>query len=56
MDVNKMLEFLINLSTMLIQENIEKQLKDSLKSITSAKNDFEEKQKEFKELENELNR
>jgi len=51
-----MLEFLINLSTMLNQERIEKSVRDALKVISSAKNDFEEKQKEFKELENELNR
>jgi len=31
-------------------------VRDTLKIISSAKNDFEEKQKEFKELENELNR
>jgi len=54
--VYKLLEFLINLSTHLNQERIEKGVRESLKVISSAKNDFEEKQKEFKEYENELNR
>lgn len=56
MTVYKLLEFLINLSTHINQERMDKSVKEHLKPFANNKNDFEEKQKEFKELENELNR
>jgi predicted RNase H-like nuclease (RuvC/YqgF family) len=56
MIVSKLLEFCINLSTHLNQERIDKTIRENLKPISSAKNEFEDKQKDFKDLENDLNR
>jgi len=52
-----LLEFFINLSThMSSQERLDKTIKETIKEISKHKQEFEDLQKEFKELENELNR
>lgn len=54
--VYKLLEFFINLSTHMNQERISNNLKEALKDISASKTELEDKQKEFKSFENELNR
>lgn len=52
-----LLEFFINLSThMSSQEKLDRNIREIIKYISNHKQEFEDLQKEFKELENELNR
>lgn len=51
-----LLEFLINLSAHINQERIDKTAKETLKNISSYKTDFEDRQKEYRNNENDLNR